>query len=198
MTKTISISIITILFLFSINAQAQKTIKPGKGFDGIKIGMKINDVINKIGKPKYTASRAEEKDLFKGSGYIIEKSFTFFLKFDSIYIFENDNDYAIWKIYTRKNKIVHINVSSYTYKASIYEKVTIQGDINFYDDKDKIEQVLGKEYQSYTNMSDDLEMIYFSKGLRIILNSDKVARNFYFFKPIKGRKKKKMINKLKR
>ncbi len=184
-----------LIILFCFKAYTQNTLTPGEGFVDVHIGMNIDNLIEIIGKPLTIITKNEEKEKWESVGYNVSKHFSFCLKFDKVYIFENENKYAIWKVFVKKGKVVYINFSSYIYNQSITENINVSSNFSFYDNLKKVIESLGNKYNIIAEFENNTEYLFLDKGISFIINESEI-RNILLFKPIKRKKKKKIIKKL--
>lgn len=176
-----------IFLSFYFSGFAQYDITPGKGFSDIKLKMHIDDIISVIGQPKSMDSFEEEKALWENFGYDAEKGLPFYIGFDEVYKFDN-NKYAIWKVYVKKNKAVYIVLSSYGIEERILEKISVLNSIKFFDNLSKITSVMGDEYYTKIDEGGNESFFFLNKGIEFIMD-DGELRNVYFFKRIRTNKK---------
>jgi len=194
--KRIPVIAIFILFVF-FQLQAQLIIKPAKGFDKIRPGMDISKAIDILGKPLSHVSNVEEKAQWEAAGYKTKTRLVFNLGFDKVYIFENSNEYAIWKIYTKEEKVVYINMSSFVYGSSTTDKIKIKRGLGFYDKYGEIEKKLGNGYLKNIDAENNKTYIFLRKGIVLIMYGDEI-RNICLFKKLNRKQSQIITGKLKK
>ncbi len=171
---------------------AQENILLSKGFDEIKIGTHIDNVIHKIGEPTVVSSREQEIANWEVYGYEIEKMFVFQFPFDEVYLFENKNEFAIWKVYLKNKKIIYCNLSSYIFGKEIAQHIKTQKGIEFYISYDEALSHFKKKEILFFKNSIYQELLILKKGIRFIFDEEGL-RNIIFFNPIKKKKKIKAL-----
>ena len=196
MMKRFALVLILLGILVGFKGYSQKTITPGKGFKEIQLGMTIDKMLKIIGNPTSVISRKEEEKKWGKSGYIVGHEFPFQLKFDSVYTFENANDYALWKVYAKNNSVVYFNISSYIFDTLITEKLNVLDTIFLYRDSSEFIKKLGDNFYTKTDNHRNTEYFYLEKGIYFIVK-DSVLRNICLFEPFKAARIKHVFRKLK-
>ena len=181
-----SVLLLLCLGLFGFSATAQYNIIPGKGFDDVKIKMHIDDMVKVLGSPEEIVSFEDEKESWENGGYDIQKSLPFYIGFDEVYMF-GDNKYAIWKVYVKKKKAVYVNLSSYLHDEDITDKISLNNDVHFYDNLNKVVSVLGGKYHYKVDEGENTLIFFLEQGIELIINEQEL-RNICFFKPMKAKK----------
>ncbi len=184
------IATLSLIYLTTTGIHAQQNVIPGKGFENIRIGMKIENVLIELGEPTLISSRKEESTHWKIFGYQPKNAFIFRLEFDNVYLFESDNEFLIWKIYTHKGKIIYINISSYVFENPLH-KISIDNKFKMEDSHEKIKKTFEGTPYKKTKGIDYNELLYPKEGILFIFNSTQL-KNVHVFNPIKKRKIKKM------
>ena len=168
--------------LFHRYGISQHSITPGVGFDEIQMEMEISELIKIIGQPTSVRSRKQEKKRWKRNGYKTKRTFTFDLKFDSVYVFEKENKYAIWKAFVKDDRAILYNLSSYIFDTLITQEINVLDSVGFYDSVSRLSEIIGSDYYTKVDKNQNVEYIYFEKGIRFVAN-DSLLRNIYLFKP---------------
>lgn len=184
----LSKSILVFVFvLLSTSLSAQKNIRPGFGYDQIHVGMQIEALKALIGEESKIISYDEEKANYEDSDYDYKTNLGFIIGFDQVYLFQNDNAYGVWKAYVLKNKIVYLNISSFTATVPIISEITIQDTLKFFDGVSQMETLFGKEYVKCIDPNGYTTYTYVNLGIRILFEGTKL-RNVFIFKALKGKK----------
>ncbi len=183
------------LLLYCTVSYSQHTITPGVGFDNIQLNMSIDDLVKKIGEPEAILSREEEKEKWEETGYNTKESFPFMFKFDEVYVFRNQNEFAIWKVHVRKNKVVYFNLSSYNHPKEVTEDINVSDNIHFYDNLPTIVAHFGDDYYLVVDKSQNNQYYFLEDGIRFIVN-DSELRTISVFTPPKKCKQRRILKKL--
>ncbi len=186
---------ILLYFIFANTIIAQKNIKAGIGFDDIYIGTTIQDATKILGEPTLISSRKDEKIHWATFGYDLKKSLVFSLKFDQVYLFEEYNEYMIWKIYTKKGKIVNMNISSFVHSKENKKRITVLDKNYFFSPPAFLKDFKGDNPLIHKDYFGYLEFIYFKEGIQLIFDNNKLS-NVFIFKPMKKKKRQKLRKKL--
>ena len=186
----------TLLFFFFVltaGVFAQVKVKAGEGFDKIKIGMGISKALEVLGEPDEIRSRKEEQKLWEDYGYDVSKQLEFYIGFDKVYVFVNNNSYALWKVFVRKNKIVFLNISAHIFGEDVTGKISTDRNIGIGDSPEKVVEVMGKDFFKEENPEEgQADYTYFEKGIRFTFSKG-ILKNIYIFKSMGTEAKNKFL-----
>lgn len=171
-----------ILVLLFLTSNSQNNLTPGIGYDSVYIGMELSELTKYIGEPTEAESREVEKKWFNGFGIDTMKSLIFILKWDSVYEFENNNTYGIWKAYAQSDSVVAFNLSGYVFDTTITNYITISSDIKFNDSIEKVKKNSKIKFIENKTREYELELLSLESGTRYIFDEG-ILRNILVFKP---------------
>lgn len=172
---------------------SQKNIIAGEGYGQVKIGMSIDELKELIGVETAIISYEDEKASYIDSEYDPLTNLGFLIGFDNVYLFQNDNAFAVWKVYVKKNKVVYMNISSYTATLPIISELTIQDSLKFFQGTKEMEASFGTDYVKCVDPNGYITFTYVQQGIRFLYEGTKL-RNVFIFKALKGKKARKLID----
>lgn len=191
--KFIKIVFVFLILTCSETLIAQVNIKPGIGFEQVKIGMKNNAFIALLGEPSEKRTEAEERLNYTDNNYDPTVTLPFILGFDAVYVYTNNNEYAIWKAYFKKGKLMYLNLSSYMTTIEVSTKITINDTLRFFQGASEMEAALGKDYVKVIDPDKYEVYTYVNLGIRLLFEGTKL-RNVFIFKPLKGKKAARVLD----
>jgi hypothetical protein len=156
------------------------TILPKKGFTDLSFPLGKKKLVQALGDPTDSTTRAAEAKSWRSSGYNPDGELAFLLGFDKVYVFA-DNERCIWKAYMKQGKAVYINCARYGIDSIVANEISIMGQLHFYDSIEKMKEVLGEDYVPLKNNTRDY--IYLEKGIYIIIDDGTVGNIIPFVPP---------------
>ncbi|MBL7810688.1 MAG: hypothetical protein JNL57_00575 [Bacteroidetes bacterium] len=207
--KTLSISrkihsLILILFCLTAgqlySQSTNPAVEPGKAAGTVKIGAPVSDAIAFCGKPQMVKSKEAEDRDWRSGGYNPDKEFVFQLMWDSVYVFESENNkYAIWKVYTVKGKIVLMNLAFYSASKESIDGTKTTGNIGFGAKPEEVTGIFGLADITLGEnkvREDSKDLFYGKKGIAFLIDSEGLS-NMLVFKKLNKKAIKKINKKLK-
>ncbi len=178
---TLLFSIFIFAFQQSIFSQDKFEIIPGKSVGAIKIGQNKDSVLKYV-LAKYTEKTfLEEKKNFADSD--LEVSPQFVLGFDKVITFEDFPVYQVFKVYFKQDSLNYIMLTSYGFGSEkTIKKYKTDKKVGFNDDPKKVIKIYG-EPEKIVTLTDEIDYIYWSKGIEFVIEENKVTV-IYIFKPI--------------
>lgn len=177
-----NIYILTLLVVFSArSSMAQMVIRPGDGFENLKPGMLMKDILPLLGKVSSVISREDEQRSWEGFGYRTDNKLVFSTNFDKVYVFDKPNPFAVWKIYTSNDTALIYNIAFFGFEKQVTKKISINNAIHFQDSLSQIKKVLGEPVIAVLDERAQDNVTYKNLGLFMIL-VDKQLTNILLFK----------------
>jgi len=183
-----------IFFSFSTFGQ-DLPLKPGSGFENLKIGDSFESVRETLGfgkKKTYEKYLADELfDREPGEALECLIGFDYYMKIEYLVTL------PILYVYFKDDKVIQIKSTSFPeYYNPICEDVVIGDDLKFWSGVDKMHAVLGKEDVFINEDYLILETFgYLSKGIAFSAR-EKQIRMIHVFRPVTGSEKSKIIDEL--
>lgn len=199
--KNIFYSVILFFCTFTVFQKTHaQTVIPGKQAGDIRIGARISSLYPVCGHEDTIIARKNEKDAWENGDYKTAKEFAFQLKWDSVHIFENaHNPYTIWKVYTRKSKVVMMNLAWYGAGDSARNLLKTEGNIGFKSPLDSILLYFGnpdfRQDNSNGRSPERKDLHYIRKGISFIIETEGMI-NIFLYAPLSPKSVKKTVKKL--
>ncbi len=174
--------ILTLLLLVAAPLlKAQMAIKPGDGFENLKPGMVMKDILPLLGKASSVISREDEQRSWEGFGYRTDNKLVFSTNFDKVYVFDKPNPFAVWKIYTHNDTALIYNIAFFGFEKRVTKKISINNTIHFQDSLPLIKKILGEPVIAALDERAQDNITYQNHGLFLIL-VDKQLTNILLYK----------------
>ncbi|MEW6469811.1 MAG: hypothetical protein AB1458_12855 [Bacteroidota bacterium] len=163
------------------------TIEPGIGINDIKLGMSYTDFKGIVGTPFEHRSFSEEKKSYKKAKLDAAALMQYKIGFDFVLVYYKNNNkspYPIYKAYFKDNKLVYINLSSYTYElADCKKKFRLPGGLTFGASNGLITTEFGEPDEKGVYLNDNLAYVYKKKGVALVVNqTENAMRGIEIFK----------------
>jgi hypothetical protein len=165
-------------------SQTKTTIIPGKGTGELMMGMSAEHVKGIIRANTQMRDISEEKAAFLAGGYSIDKVSQFKIGFDSCMVVSNCENYPIFKIYFRNNKLVYITLSSYVSPDELTATFELDKGVPFHATKEEFTKAYGQPEEFRDMKGYDGCLIYWKDGLEVIFENDKLMV-ISIFEPMK-------------
>lgn len=171
---------LTILAAFVIHLAgfSQWRVTPAVGVGDIRIGMPMDSILKIIGEASFVLPYKDEKTDWEKAGYNPVTETVFTIPFDSVYVFNNSNDHAVWKIYAHEGRAVILNICKLVLGTEVLKNITTADGLGFNQDPAAIVKSMGNDYSRDPDKNENF--VYRQKGISFILVNSKLNNMFIY------------------
>lgn len=162
-------------------------IIPDQSVGEIRLGQTLEFVKSILGEPNYDRNFNEEKQLYLDVGRNTDNQLVFQRGFDRALEYRQDRNqtnYPIFKVYFKDNQLIQIHLSVFMYSEEIAQMVKFtNSNLGLFLEVATMEEVLGTDYQFYTDELGFQTYEYLNQGVSLIFKNGEVV-TIVLYEPI--------------